>query len=78
MNLRLALKWTLSQQNSLIHSKNNNFNDASNLHFFFGFVGAWSFLDWYTVQVNEKFTFNRYKITNEQNRKKTPLSNFHK
>ena len=57
MNLRLALKWTLSQQNSLIHSKNNNFNDASNLHFFFGFLGAWSFLDWYTVQVNKKFYF---------------------
>ena len=77
MDLRLTLKRTLSQQNSLIHSKNNNFNDASNLHFFFGFLGAWSFLGWSTVQVNKSFTFNRYKITNEQNKKKTPLSNFH-
>ena len=57
MDLHLALKWTTSQQNSLIHSKNNNFNDASNLHFFFGFLGAWSFLDWSTVQVNEIFYF---------------------
>ena len=57
MDLRLALKWTLSQQNSLINSRNNHFNDASNLHIFFGFLGAWSFLDWSTVQVNEKIYF---------------------